>query len=71
MACYRFAMEVAGVIENGKVVLPASVTLPEGTKVRVVVDDTQLRSVPLEREALTGDDVEADLRIAKQLRFRK
>lgn len=64
-------MEVAGVIENGKVVLPASVTLPEGTKVRLVVDDTQDRAFPLERKALTWDDVEADLRLAKQLRFRK
>ena len=58
-------------IENGKVVLPPSVTLPDGTKVRVVVDDTQDRAFPLEREALTWDYVEADLRIAKQLRFRK
>ena len=64
-------MEVAGVIENGKVVLPASVTLPEGTRVRVVVDDTQLRASPLERDALTWDDVEADLRMAEQLRFRE
>jgi hypothetical protein len=62
-------MEVTGVIKDGKVVLPASVKLPDGAKVRVVFDTAQ--ETPLEREALAWDDVEADLRIAKRIRFGK
>ena len=64
-------MEVTGVIKDGKVVLPASVKLPDGAKVRVVFDATQAGEAPLEREALGWDDVEADLRIAKKIRFGK
>ena len=64
-------MEVAGVVKDGKVILPSSVNLPEGAKVRVVFDDAQDAAHPLEREALTWDDVEADLQVAKQLRFGK
>ena len=64
--CYVLPMEVTGVIKDGKVVLPASVKLPDGAKVRVVFDAAQGGTgTPLEREALAWDDVEADLRIAK------
>jgi len=65
-------MEVSGVIKDGKVVLPASVKLPEGAKVRVVVEGAEESvAAPLEREPLAWDDIEADLRIAKKIRFGK
>jgi hypothetical protein len=65
-------MEVSGVIKDGKVVLPASVKLPEGAKVRVVFDAAPVGvETPLEREALAWEDIEADLRIAKEIRFSK
>ena len=70
--CYFLTMEVTGVIKDGKVVRPASVKLPDGAKVRVVFDTTQEGAeTPLERDALAWDDVEADLRIAKRIRFGK
>ena len=65
-------VEVPGVIRDGKVVLPASVNLPEGAKVRVVLDVPQDASaLPFEREPLTWEDIEIDLQAAKRLRFGK
>ncbi len=65
-------MEVSGVIKDGKVVLPASVKLPEGATVRVVFDASHESSnAPLEREALEWSDIEADLRLAQEIRFGK
>jgi hypothetical protein len=53
-------------------VLPASVKLPEGAKVRVVFDAAPADvEPPLEREPLVWEDIEADLRIAKKIRFSK
>jgi hypothetical protein len=72
IVCYCSHMEVSGVIKDGKVVLPASVKLPEGAKVRVVVDaPSESIDTPFERQPLAWDDIEADLRMAKEIRFGK
>lgn len=63
---------MAGVVKDGKVVLPPSVKLPEGAVVRVMLDvAVDTGSAPFDREALTWEDVESDLLAAKRIRFAK
>lgn len=68
-ACYGSGMEVVGVIENGRVVLPATVHLEEGTRVRVIVEDAAPASQPLERSPVTEEMVRADIAWALSHRF--
>jgi hypothetical protein len=59
-------MELIGVIRDGKVELPASVHLPEGAKVRVIVESEQK---PLESEPIGETSVLADIAWATGHRF--
>ncbi len=52
--------EVTGVVENGRVTLPESVHLPDGARVRVILEEPPLQ-LPFDREALDEAEVEADL----------
>lgn len=55
-----------GVVEGGRVRLPADVTLPEGQEVRVEWEDEPARyGPPLEREPLTLEDVQHDIEWAR------
>lgn len=63
-------MEVVGVIKDGKVELPASVRLPEGAEVRVIVEPEALAAVhPLESEPVGEASVLADIAWATGHRF--
>lgn len=63
-------MEVVGVIKDGKVELPASVHLPEGAEVRVIVDSEALAGTkPFENEPISETSVLADIAWATGRRF--
>lgn len=67
-------MELRAVVHNGQIILPVSVDIPDGTQVRVLVDDDLLTKPasprgPIEREPLDETDVMADLRWATGRRF--
>jgi hypothetical protein len=63
-------MEAVGVIKNGKVELPASVRLPEGVEVRVIVDPEALATTrPFESEPVSETSVLADIAWATGHRF--
>jgi hypothetical protein len=63
-------MEVVGVVKNGKVELPASVHLPEGAEVRVIVAPEALAATrPFESEPVTEASVLADIAWATGHRF--
>ena len=58
-------MEVVGVVKDGKVELPASVHLPEGAEVRVIVEEES----PFESEPIGEVSVLADIAWATGHRF--
>jgi hypothetical protein len=58
-------MEVVGVVKDGKVELPASVQLPEGAEVRVIVEGAK----PFETEPVDEASVLADIAWATGHRF--
>lgn len=63
-------MEVVGVIKDGKVELPASVHLPEGAEVRVIVGPEALAATqPFESEPVSETSVLADIAWATGHRF--
>jgi hypothetical protein len=63
-------MEVVGVIKDGKVELPASVHLPEGAEVRVIVGPEALGATqPFENEPVSEASVLADIAWATGHRF--
>jgi hypothetical protein len=63
-------MEVVGVVKDGKVELPASVHLPEGAEVRVIVTlETLAASGPFESEPIAEASVLADIAWATGHRF--
>ena len=66
-------MEVVGVIKDGKVELPASVHLPEGAEVRVIVGPEALAATqptqPFESEPVGETSVLADIAWATGHRF--
>ena len=63
-------MEVFGVVKDGKVELPASVHLPEGAEVRVIVAPEALAGAqPFEREPVGETSVLADIAWATGHRF--
>ncbi|MGC4091629.1 MAG: hypothetical protein QM756_27860 [Polyangiaceae bacterium] len=63
-------MEVVGVIKDGKVELPASVRLPEGAAVRVIVGAEVLAAEqPFESEPVSETSVLADIAWATGHRF--
>lgn len=57
--------EVTGIVENGRITLPASVHLPDGVRVRVIFEEP----LPFEREPLDEAEVAADLAWADGKRF--
>jgi hypothetical protein len=67
-------MEIRAVVHNGPIRLPASVEVPDGTAVRVLVDDDALATHageqgPVEHEPLDEAEVMADLGWATGGRF--
>jgi predicted DNA-binding antitoxin AbrB/MazE fold protein len=63
--------EIVAVVENGYIKLPPDVHLPDGLKVRVIWEGIEAREVPpYDREMLTEEDVQAELRWATGERFR-
>ncbi len=63
-------MEVVGVVKDGKVELPASVHLPEGAEVRVIVTPEALAATqPFESEPVAEASVLADIAWATGHRF--
>lgn len=61
--------EATGVVEKGQVKLPPSVQIPEGATVRVLWDETDLPRSAIEREPLSAEDVQAEIRWATGQRF--
>lgn len=63
-------MEVIGIVKDGKVELPTSVHLPDGAKVRVLVEELQAEpNQPLEPEPVSESTVLADIAWATGRRF--
>jgi hypothetical protein len=63
-------MEVVGVVKDGKVELPASVHLPEGAEVRVIVTPEALAATqPFESEPVAETSALADIAWATGHRF--
>jgi hypothetical protein len=63
-------MEVVGVVKDGKVELPASVHLPEGAAVRVIVESEASETpTPFEAEPVDENSVSADIAWATGRRF--
>jgi predicted DNA-binding antitoxin AbrB/MazE fold protein len=58
--------EVTGIVENGRIKLPESVHLPDGARVRVILEEP---TAPFEKEPLDDAEVEADLAWADGKRF--
>jgi hypothetical protein len=62
--------EVIGVVENGQIVLPPVVHLPDGLKVRIIWDElNEPVPTPYDREALTEEDLATELQWATGTRF--
>ena len=59
-------MEFIGIVEDGVVRLPDTASLPDGTRVRVVCEPSD---VPFDRDELLEDDVLADVAWAHGDRF--
>ncbi len=63
-------MELVGVVKDGKVELPASVHLPDGAEVRVIVTSEALAATqPFESEPITETNLLADIAWATGHRF--
>ncbi|HYO97055.1 MAG TPA: hypothetical protein VER33_21240 [Polyangiaceae bacterium] len=64
-------MEVVGVVKDGKVELPASVHLPEGAEVRVIVSSETLGAAaePFDSERVAETNVLANIAWATGHRF--
>lgn len=56
------------IVENGQIVLPEAVPLPDGSTVKIVWDE-QTSLAPLEKEPWTEEDLQADLDWANGKRF--
>jgi hypothetical protein len=64
--------EAIGVVENGRVIPPPEVRLPEGARVRLTWEEPEaVHPEPLEREPLTEEDIRADLEWATGKRFQR
>jgi predicted DNA-binding antitoxin AbrB/MazE fold protein len=62
--------EILGRVEKGVVKLPDSVSLPEGSRVRVLWDEDSVESLePLERQALDEQEVKLEIEWATGKRF--
>jgi hypothetical protein len=55
--------ELTAVVKQGRITIPKHLALPDGSVVRVVWDEEPV-SAPLEAEAWTEAEVQADLRMA-------
>lgn len=65
-------MEVTGVVKDGKIVLPDSIKLPEGTEVRIDLDRAVAKVLePLERDPLSREEILHDLAWAHTDPFKK
>ncbi len=60
--------EVIAVVEAGQVVLPKTVTIPDGTTLRLMWEEQDLLA-PYEAEPWTEEDLQADLEWANGKRF--
>ena len=62
--------EIIGVVDNGQIILPPIMHLPDGLRVRVIWDDLNESASPLyDREKLTEEDLAAELQWATGTRF--
>lgn len=62
--------EVLGTVEKGVVKLPDSVSLPDGSRVRVLWDEDSVETAqPLERQALDEEEVKLEIQWATGKRF--
>ena len=62
--------EVLGTVEKGVVKLPDSVSLPDGSRVRVLWDEDSIESrQPLERQPLDEQEVKLEIEWATGRRF--
>jgi len=54
--------KIIGIVDKGKVSLPDGLNLPDGTKVRVVIEETDAEETQAyDRQELTGADIRRDL----------
>jgi len=68
--CYPWKVELTGVVKNGRIVLSASVHLPEGAPVRVIVEERGSEDQePFEREEIGESSVLEDIAWATGHRF--
>ena len=63
--------EIFGTVEKGGVKLPDSVSLPDGSRVRVLWDEDPVESQPLERQALDEQEVKLEIEWATGKRFER
>jgi hypothetical protein len=61
--------EFVAIVENGQIRLPPGVHLPDGVKVRVVLEDEESAVNPYDRDELTEEHVRAELDWATGKRF--
>ncbi len=60
--------EVIAIVEKGQIHLPETVSIPDGTAIRLMWEE-QSAPAPYEAEPLTDEDVRVDLEWAKKYRF--
>lgn len=60
--------KITAVVQEGQIVLPERLPLPDGTVVRIVWEEEDAPT-PFEPEPLTEEDVQADLEWARGNRF--
>jgi hypothetical protein len=60
--------QMTAVVENGQIVLPEAMPLPNGSIVQISWDE-QMTATPLEKEPWTEEDLQADLDWANGKRF--
>ena len=64
--------EIRGIIEKGKVTFPEGLHLPDGTRVRVVIEETNcIEPQPYDRQELTEADIRRDVKWATGHRFQR
>lgn len=52
-------------VQGGQIVLPDGIELPDGLQVRVVWDEVEASSPPLERDPWTKEEVQHEIERAK------
>ena len=64
--------DIIGIVNNGQVILPDKLRLPNGTKVRIVQEESNDPEYQFyDRQELSEQDIKADLAWATGRRFSK